>query len=166
MLPGIPNVLNITLPVPHTGLPATRLCQGMATDVAMIIIEYKMPAKMMASKINEKAFLGEKSNSSAACGILSKPKYAQGEIMMMVMMSTTRVDLFALKSGLMLLRSVAGWASIATVMITMDTIKIRQKINCKKAEDFAPRILKYAKRISAPFAISTSPRYTAQPLML
>lgn len=48
--------------------------------VTPIITAYTKNVAASEKIIKPAAFLGEKSNSSAACGILSKPTYAHGAI--------------------------------------------------------------------------------------
>ncbi len=55
-------------------------CHGITTAVIVFIATYTKPPKTIAIIIIIFAFLGEKLNSSAACGIESKPTNAQGAI--------------------------------------------------------------------------------------
>src|SRR5699024_11511580 len=101
-----------------------------------------------AITINLNDFLAVNLNSSAACGILSNPIYAQGAIATIAIMDEI-APTSGLNSGCMLEKELEGFKIIAMVNKITPPSKQIQKINWVNPDKLAPRIFTSAKAINA-----------------
>src|SRR5690625_3551519 len=129
----------------------------MTIPTAMMTTAKANPAQSNARTINLNDCLREKLNTSAACGILTKPIYAQGAMATMAIIEEI-APTSGLKRGCKFVNELEGCKTMPIVNKIKPPSKAIQKTNWAKPDKSDPRMLMKAKRTNAIQAITTSPK--------